>query len=69
MERELRQKKSTRECAMYGAPFMAVLIFTDNADFDTKNLRLSVFYRCNLRLRILNLLTVFQHLTWVRVSA
>jgi hypothetical protein len=34
------------------------LIFTDNADFDTKNLRLSVFYRCNLRLRILNLLTV-----------
>jgi hypothetical protein len=37
---------------------MAALIFTDDADFDTKNLRLSVFYRCNLRLRILNLLTV-----------
>jgi hypothetical protein len=45
---------------MYGAPYMAALIFTDNADFDTKNLRLSVLYRCNLRLRILTLLTVGQ---------
>jgi hypothetical protein len=50
------------------APCMAALIFTDNADFDTKNLRLSASYPCHLRLRILNLLTVCLHLLRTRNS-